>query len=101
MTCAAGMLIETLAHFRAVRPMWVVGCDLDNFWVSPILNFYEQVGPLRPVAWFKFHTRQEAKGWAAEPVTVWEGKDPELENPIFATSSIAPGSSNFAGPIGT
>ncbi len=65
-----------------------------------------QVGPLRPVAWFKFHTRAEARSWKPEPVTVWEGQDPDLAHSSNAGSqpsaSTAPENTpDEAGPSGT
>ena len=40
------------------------------------------MGPLRPVVWFRFHTRAEARRLAGaprfRPRLVWQGADPDL-----------------------
>ncbi|BDA41116.1 hypothetical protein COCOBI_01-7710 [Coccomyxa sp. Obi] len=60
------------------------------------------IGPLRPLVWFKFHTRAEASKWRAEPVTVWEGQDPDLATPFNAATPTASTSNTAdqAGPSG-
>ena len=40
-----------------------------------------QVGHMQPVAWFRFHNRRDYKRWAAlaQPKTLWEGPDSDLD----------------------
>ncbi|CAL8466601.1 g6137 [Coccomyxa elongata] len=58
------------------------------------------IGPLRPLVWFKFHTRTEASKWRADPVTVWEGQDPDLATPsnVATQSTSTSNAPDQAGP---
>ncbi len=58
-------LFGTAQHPASLRRVW-----------------WGQVGPLRPVVWFRFHNRAEARRWAGlprfRPKLVWQGSDPDL-----------------------